>query len=202
MKNIFSKSSYVFFSIAGSVFLLFLGAYVFLNIHTKKLAKETAEDYSQLAVLNKKNDDLQSLRKTLRSTEEDRKLLDTHFVSEANVARFLSEIEGFGVETKTNVKLESVKQEGEPKTLLLNLRANGEFSDLMALVKLMEQAPYAIVVDKLLLNKRINPTSSVSVTPAPSSNQPPAQTTSQIVDSSTRSKWDAEIVIRLISYIP
>lgn len=190
MKNLFSKTTYVYFLISAIFFVAFLGVYIFAGFFVKNLLKSTAENLSQLAALNRKDQNVQTLRRSLKNTEENRALLNTYFVSEDNIVGFLEKIEEMGPISGTTVTLQNVNQEGNPKNLVLLVKASGPFSNIMTLTKLFEQAPYGIVVDKLYLNKIINPTEAVAT----------GATGKDIKKEIREIQWEADITIRLISF--
>lgn len=160
--------------------LLALYSYVFLDIKSKN--EHTALLSEEIATMTREQGELDNLKKTVAFTETQRSELSTHFVDGSNPAPFLDAIEKLGTPSGAVVTITSVEQPKQGSSLLVSFLATGNFDSIYRLVRLLENVPYKIKIEKVFLSKN-----------------PSAQVDAKIP---ARQEWTANITFTLISFIP
>lgn len=87
----------------------------------------------------------------LRTSEENRELIDKTFIKFGDEADFLENIENLATTTKVEIKVFSFEQ--KDKTLHLLMQTRGTFSRNYLFLSLLESLPYEIVVNKISMEK-------------------------------------------------
>lgn len=131
---------------------------------------------ASIADETKKADEIELLKKTIASTEADSTALGSHFVSQEHVIDFLSVLDGYGKNAGTVFALDSVTASPDGKALDVSLHAAGNFADVYQILKMLENAPYYLTINKANF--------------------------AHSDDKSKPREWDAQFAVELISYLP
>ena len=177
MKNKFHTIIFIF-SIVGLIISVGLFIYSFNVI--KSSANKTGEGLTKIDQVNQKNLELNTIKKTIIATEEDRNKLAAYFVSDKSIVGFLEYIESLGETTNTEASIEAVDIGVETNTLIVSVKTIGTFSSVMRYVDLVENMPYRIEINNFTLTTKDSLSDTVLVVP----------------------EWEADITFKLISYLP
>lgn len=95
-----------------------------------------------------------SMKKLLSETEEERENIDNYFIKTDDIVSFIESIESLSRVTNTSISVNSVSIEEGKETdvfeyVVLNVEAQGVFSDLYWLLSLVEKMPYKISVNTI-----------------------------------------------------
>lgn len=159
--------------------LFMLYSYVFIDIKSKN--EHTALLSEEIATMTREQDEIDNLKKTVAFTETKRSDLSTHFVDGSNPAPFLDAIENLGVSSDTVVVITSVEQPKQSNTLGVSFLATGSFDSIYRLIRLLENLPYKIKIEKVFLSKKSSPQVDAKIP--------------------VRQEWTANITFTLISFI-
>ena len=95
---------------------------------------------------------LKSVKKLIEDTENERKKLDTYFVTDNSVVDFIESIEALAKEVEIDTEVVSVDISENDKiseALLLSLEVEGLWSNLFYFVSLIEELPFKIGISKV-----------------------------------------------------
>lgn len=96
-----------------------------------------------------RNEEMSSLRNIVRSTQDERVSLDTHFIDSNKIVHLLDMIEGLGESSGTELEIVSVdlisnivnEKTNSRDVLRLAIRADGTFVNVFKLLLLLENTP-------------------------------------------------------------
>jgi hypothetical protein len=139
----------IFFSVIN---VLLLGLYGVLYFSIKEKNQKTTEIYSSLYKKASEKEILLSIEKSLASTVDKRKIMETYFVKPAEAVSFIEQIEDLGDYARVEIKLNSVtppKKKGE--VFFLDFSAKGGFENMYRLFSLIDEMPYRVSIKKATL---------------------------------------------------
>lgn len=164
--------------IAVNIVGLFLYGYMLYRISSEKsLVNES------LVLLNterKKGDTLEGLNDVINDTVSEREKINSYFIDIKGSAKFLEKLQFFGESASTPIRLENVDVENK-NVLTVNFSANGSFSQIHKLIKLLETTPYVIEIKSMNFNK-IN-------------------ITDENKSKGSDNPWNINVKIRLLSFV-
>ncbi len=165
-------------SIVGLVVVV--GLFVFgmrlINVSTI----ETSAILGKIDQVTKKNAELNTIKKTITATEEDRAKLAAYFVTDQSIVSFLEYLESLGTLTNTDTSIITVSEDKESSTATITLSSIGSYSDTIRFIELLENMPYRMEIERFTFVTK----------------EDPADDTEEI----TNPKWQVDITFRLISY--
>ena len=156
-------------AVFGASFMMFFFSIQSKNDDISALTASVADE-------TKKADEIALLKKTIASTEADSAALGSHFISQDHVIDFLGVLDAYGKNSGTVFALDSVGIDPDTQALDVSMHATGAFSDMYQLLKMLENSPYDLSIDKASLAHSSDPTKL--------------------------REWDAQFTIELISYVP
>jgi hypothetical protein len=101
---------------------------------------------------------IRSLRNIITDTEQQRSLLEKHFIGENGVVEFIEAVEDLGIRTTTEVttsavSLEPSKSDTSYEMLKLTFEAVGSWKNVYQFLLLLETLPYHIEITRANLQK-------------------------------------------------
>jgi hypothetical protein len=177
MENIFKKFSLL----AAAIFFIFSCAVFAFFFREVKMNNEKLQ--IALQKWQQKEDErneLDLLERSLKSIEQEKMNLDTHFIQSSDIVPFLDYLENLGKKIGIGVEITSADSVHNDKELIAGLKASGSFEQLYKFITLIENSHYEIEIENFEL-----------------------QTEEQIQVSKNEKKntiWSAVVKIRLISY--
>lgn len=88
--------------------------------------------------------EVESLRRSLKSTEAERVLFDLYFIESSNVVPFLNMIDTLAPKAGTNTEISLVDLLPDNQGLLVEMRTQGHFGQVYKFLKLLETSPYEL----------------------------------------------------------
>lgn len=144
----------ILFIISIIATLLSVGVFVFFFKVIKNKNEHTAVVMTTLEdkVLEKKN--ASELVKKMTQVDTIKSTLNGYFVDSASIDSFVNYLESLGVNSNTIVSVKSVEvSKTESNILLVQLSTEGNFSNVMQTVKLLENMPYKVSIQQIFFNK-------------------------------------------------
>lgn len=165
-------------SIVGLVVVagLFVFGMRLINMSTA----ETSAILGKIDQVTKKNAELNTIKKTITATEEDRAKLAAYFVTDQSIVSFLEYLESLGALTNTNTAITTVSEDKDSSTATIILSSIGSYSDTIRFIELLENMPYRMEIEHFTFVTKEDPTDD----------------TGEVADP----KWQVDITFKLISY--
>ena len=126
----------------------YTGAFVFV----KSQGSKSAKTYLELLSEKQKQENIDTVRITVKNTTAERAKLKDYFVTQTEVILFIDKVESLGAESNTNITLNDLKEIDEGK-LVFSITATGAFDSLMHLLALIENIPYNIEIKQVSFRK-------------------------------------------------
>jgi len=144
MQNNFKKFKKVPLIISLCFLLLSCLGYLFLykKIQDNNLTSRAIE--AELQMDTSRKDEIKALDRLLKTVQEERVLLDAHFIQSSDVVPFLDTIEKLApkVNAEAHVTLVDLSKDGS--SLTVGVEANGTFASLYKFITLLENSPYEL----------------------------------------------------------
>lgn len=141
MQNNFPKISLLlsttFFCISLFAFFFF---YKMLNNNNQELQLKEEKWLSETL----RRDEIRALDHSIKTIEEEKAQLETHFVKSSNIVPFLDTIEGFAPKVNIKAEVTSVDISKDKTELLVGMKASGTFNGLYKFLTLLENSPYEL----------------------------------------------------------
>jgi len=141
MQSILQKKSLIL-SIILFVFSCFVFVFLYKDINNKKEISQQAQEKWQTETTRRKN--TRSLVNSIKVIESERALLETHFVQGSDIVSFLNIIEKLAKEVKVKAEVVSVNITEDNSSLMVEMKARGNFETIYKLVMLLENSPYSL----------------------------------------------------------
>ncbi|MFA6393234.1 MAG: hypothetical protein WCW54_04085 [Candidatus Paceibacterota bacterium] len=138
-----------------SLVLAFSILIYFLNVIRSK------NNYISVAVstLEKKmneKENIKFLKDKISELSDTYKKINSYFVDTSSIDTFVVYLEGIGTDNNVDLSVKGVDaSRNEKNKISVNLSMKGNFSDIMNVVNILENAPYNITINSLYLNKDI-----------------------------------------------
>jgi hypothetical protein len=139
MKNIFQKKSLIL-SVILFIFSCFVFVFLYRNINNNKEASQLTQEKWQTEDTHREN--AKSLADSIKAIEPEKALLETHFVQSSDVVPFLDTIEKLAKEIGTKAEVVSVNPTKDNSSLIVGIKASGNFGTIYKLITLLENSPY------------------------------------------------------------
>lgn len=166
--------------------IIFLGAsvFIFMFLHkqieqNKVLAQKMQEDW--LVEATRRNQ-IQSLDRMIKATENKRALLRSHFSQSTDIVPFLDTIQNLATSVGADseiVSVDIVKEKGV--ALDVEVRATGSFEAVYKFITLLENSPYELDFNIVDL-QNTSPTTTIE-------------------EQTTNANWSIRLKLRLLSFI-
>lgn len=144
MKNNFQKfkKTPLFLSITFFLFACFVFWFFYTEIQNNN---ETSEQ-SQITWQNEasRRDEIESLDHSLQTTEEERALLETHFIRSSDVVPLLDMIEKLAPESGAKAEVSLVDLLKDNIGLIVEMKVTGRFEAVYKFLMLLENSPYEL----------------------------------------------------------
>lgn len=150
MKNNKAIIYLIFFSL--TTFVIVGAAFYFLYV-IKNKNEENRIKITMLQVNNVKKQNAQQLASKANEVTAALKKVNSFFIDPSTIDLFADYLENLGKITNTSVKVESVTATPSKTLLDVKMNAQGEFSNAVWLVTLLENAPYKIDILEVSFNK-------------------------------------------------
>ncbi|MBP6883964.1 MAG: hypothetical protein KBC06_01900 [Candidatus Pacebacteria bacterium] len=128
--------------------LLFLSAsaysfyYLYTQINTNQVDAEVMQNEWQTEAARR--NEITSLDYLIKSTEEKRAILESHFAYASDIVPFLDTIEGLAVKAGATSEVVSVDILKDKSGLMVEIKAVGSFESVYKFLRLLENSPYEL----------------------------------------------------------
>ena len=144
MKNNFQKFNKVPLLISLIFFSFSLATFVFLytKIQTNhKISKQLEADWRSEA---SKREETKTLDRSLKMLEEERALLEKHFIKSSDVVPFLDMVEKMAPKVGAKAEISLVDLSKDNSSLTVEMKATGQFEAVYKFLTLLENSPYEL----------------------------------------------------------
>lgn len=150
MKNKFFATIFVFFA---SVSLASIGwFYVFFKISSEN--KAIVELRKNILRSDKKNTDEKSLARFLDGVKNERGLIESFFLKEDDLIRFIRGLESIGESSGVSLKISAISAEKNTAAKpVVSFSAKGTFEQLFKYLYFLENLPYLITINNVSFQK-------------------------------------------------
>lgn len=137
---------------------------LYLYIHIEKTKETIKVAREEITIARKQEEDIQTLRRTLRTTVEDQARLEDYFITKGESVRFIEAVETVGKESGVELEIKSVIETGEVGVKKLRIEAviSGKYNLVKNAVLRIEHMPYEIFIDSVFFNASIDQTTGTS----------------------------------------
>jgi len=118
--------------------------FIFLYRETKQNQKITEELQTQWQKETERREEMKLLEHSIQKIDDQRILLETHFVQSSNVVPFLDTIEQLATSSKAASEVTSVDLSPENTELAVTIETFGSFEALYRFLALLENSPYEL----------------------------------------------------------
>ncbi len=139
----------------------------------RESAKGTIKNSS---ILKKKIQEVKLLESQIDKIKEDKKKIDSIFLMEEDIVKFIETLEDLGKKTGILIKISSAEIGKGSENPKIRISANGSFQNIFHYILLLENMPNQIVFDNLNLVKKAS-------------------------DSEKKGEWEADIEISIKSFL-
>ncbi len=160
------------FIISLIIAVLVLGVFFFFFTIVKNKNKHTSVVLTTLEnkIVKKRNASV--ITQKIEEVNRTASLINSYFADPNQIDSFVSYLEEIGTSADTTVKVETVEIASQVKnTLSVTVSLEGNFSNVIRTVKLLENAPYKIHIGRMALDKRSKTTTTLDVKGAPTSRE-------------------------------
>ncbi len=134
---------------ASLLVLIALGGLGYVGYLVKKEYKAWEDITNQLAIANRKSDDISILKQNVEQSRDKLSQLDGFFVSNNNLVVFIESLERLGRDTGVDLTVNNAESGDKMR---VSFRVQGSFSNIYAFTALLEKLHYQISVDTLNIN--------------------------------------------------
>ena len=180
MKHYLSKLLPLIPSIA--LFVLSCGLFAFLYSKIENNNTQANQMLSEWQTASSAQENLLALTSSIKSIDNEKSMLETHFAKSSDVVPFLDMIEKLAPKVGTKAEVVLVNVSADNTGLVVEVKATGSFESIYKFVTLLENSPYELEVDSLHIQKMDSP-AAVAGTDA------------------TPSQWSADMTLKLLSFI-
>ncbi len=152
MKNNNSKTLFILslLFLAGSSSVFF---FILKEINNNDLL---AEQYTKdLQIETNRREKVKSLDSLIKDTKYDRSMIENHFVQGGDVVSFLDKIESLALKVSVDAKIMSVDLLDDNNSMVVQIKASGNFQMVYKFLELLENAPYQLEFLSMNMQKGI-----------------------------------------------
>ncbi|MBP9715138.1 MAG: hypothetical protein KBD52_01450 [Candidatus Pacebacteria bacterium] len=177
MKNIKNKLKH--FPLVFSIIFFIFSCIIFVFLHKEvnkkqKIAQEIEVEWEKE---EHGRNNFKKLESVLKETEEDRTLIEEHFVYSSDIVPFLDMIEELAPKVEVDVKVSLVDILKDNTTFTVDLNTEGSFENIYNFISLLENNFYELEFMKIDMKKEGEDVNGVN-------------------------KWRGAIKIKVLSFIP
>jgi len=125
------------FVLLGTMFVFLYGR---INENNRNTQTKEAEWQREATRQN----EIKTLDDFLKTTENERAQLETHFTKSSDIVPFLDAVEGLASKTGAKIEITSVDIPADDVGLLVGIKASGSFGSIYKFVTLLENFPYEL----------------------------------------------------------
>jgi len=150
-----SPATHFFIALAASIGVFVVYGIWYTAVSQK--SEEVATLESQIVTASDTINRIASARVALAKVANDEAMVQSYFVTEADVVSFINVLEELGVSQHSKVTVSSVSSGGssEHPTLLFTVSVAGAFDSVMRTVGTIEYVPYALSVTSLSVREDV-----------------------------------------------
>ncbi len=143
------------FSLIASLFIAAIFLFFFKIIKNKNEHTSAVLTALENKILIKQNANAITEKKSeIEATQVE---INSHFVNPFEIDSFVEFLENLGTNAGTTVKVKSVEiAKAASNTISIEIEADGDFSPVMRTIRLLENSPYKIHIDRMNLTKDIS----------------------------------------------
>jgi hypothetical protein len=131
-----------------------IGIWTTMYLYSENIEAKMVKSMADLAVEEAKGEYLTGISGDLRTTEANRKLIESTFIKIGDESLFLENIERLATSTKVELKVFAFEKKEE--SLHLSMQTRGSFSRNYLFMSLLEKLPYELQINKVTLEKLEN----------------------------------------------
>jgi hypothetical protein len=135
--------------IISLLIVLALGGFTYVGYLTIREYKNWKNITNELAIANRKSDDISLLKQNVEQSRDNLSKLDNSFVSNNNIVVFLESLEKLGRDA--GVKL-IVNNAESGDRMRISFRVQGTFANIYLFTAMLEKFRYQVSIDNLNLN--------------------------------------------------
>lgn len=136
-----------------------VGAYVLAFYAVVGVSEKASAAQGELGQYLDKGGSMNTLKRAIKNTTEEREKLETYFVDSDSLVDFIEKVESLGGISGTSLVPSGLREQGGD-ILLLNIRVEGGFRDTIYLMELIQYLPFEIAIRNASLGKGTGSTGS------------------------------------------
>ncbi len=149
--------SYLVSLILLDIFLMLIGLFILFDFRNNRLV-EISELESKIVSLKESKQRAGVVGQMVKDSREARDKLSLYFITKETVANFIAELESVASRSGVVFKLNSLnivreKEANKPSYLKLNLRVEGDYSEVSHFLNVLENLPYQFRFNAVTLAK-------------------------------------------------
>ena len=162
------KKTFLFLGIIFFVICLLLFIFVYKKINSNN--KSAMQSQIEWQTEANQREEINSLDSSLKSIEDQRVQIESHFAKSSDIVPFLNTIEQLGTQVKSVANVSSVDILKDDNSLLVGIKATGSFEAVYKFLLLIENSPYELEFLGVDMQKDADsgPTESTDKTTTPS----------------------------------
>lgn len=140
--------------------LIAYGFCFYLFTEIKNIERAASESGTKIEFNIKKNTSLRSVKNIMNDTKKEREQLSRLFIQPDGTIDFIETVESFGKIAGVKIEIESVnieflknKKASSTEKFKISLKTEGEWSNTIHFLSILETAPYQISFDDIKLDK-------------------------------------------------
>lgn len=128
-----------------------------------------------------RREEIKSLDQSVKSIEQERILLESHFANGSDVVPYLNTLEELGNKVNAKAKVTSVEVSKDETKLLVEMKAVGSFEALYKFLTLLENSSYEMKIDSVDMHNIV--------------------LTEELKNNTKTTKWEMILKIQLLTFI-
>lgn len=152
-----SKKTKIILLISFMVFAITTGFFVFVQMEIEKIKTESVSIKQRIEEKRQAIDTFNSLKKNTSDIKDEGDKINSFFIKRDEVVGFLNEIESLASTTKTKISIKAVddkKMSQDNSMISVSLNAEGTYSSVHQLIRLLEEMPYQTEIQSVNLYNR------------------------------------------------
>jgi hypothetical protein len=171
-----------------SIVFFLLTSTVFVFLYTKTMSNHKISEDNLLKWEKEylKQDEINTLNRSIASVEEKKNLLETHFAKSSDVVPFLDFLENLAKNAGLQAGVSLVDLPEKEDGLIIEMKTTGDFKTTYKFLKLLENSPYQLELISVDLQ---NGAKKEEVSP------------NSTTQTAQKTEWEALLRIKLLSFI-
>lgn len=143
------------FTLIVAIIALLLAVFFLHIIKNKNTHTSAVLTTLENKILRKRNTNI--LTQKIAEVDKTRQVINGYFFDPTHIDSFVGYLENLGVTAGTKVTVKSVEVSKTVSNIIsIKLFTEGDFSNVIRTIKLLENSPYKIHIQQVFLNKRID----------------------------------------------